>query len=75
MYNAAATFGLRSKVSALLEMRNPLLTYTSSCKETLFYSLQSFNCIEDSFTPLLKSLIKIEPLSIAAATIVLLILF
>ena len=25
---AAATFGLRSKVSALLEMGNPLLTYT-----------------------------------------------
>ena len=55
---ATATFGLRSKVSALLGMRNPLLTYMSPCKENLFYGLQSFKCIEDSFTPLLNSLIK-----------------
>ena len=55
---ATATFGLRSKVSALLGMRNPLLTYMSPCKDNLFYDLQSFNCIEDSFTPLLKSLIE-----------------
>ena len=55
---ATATSLLRTKVSAILGMRNPLLTYRSPCKENLVYSVLFCNCIEDSFTPLLKSLLE-----------------